>query len=80
VPKTLVQEVASGKAGVRVFVVHSEERLEYERGEREKAMQKVQEELEALVQRVAQGRQRKSAQPPAECSLVTTDFATTLGN
>jgi hypothetical protein len=55
VPKTLVQEVASGKAGVRVFVVHSEERLEYERGEREKAMQKVQEELEALEQRVAQG-------------------------
>ena len=56
VPKTLVQEVASGKAGVRVFVVHSEERLEYERGEREKAMQKVQEELEALKQRVAQGK------------------------
>jgi hypothetical protein len=35
-----VQEVASGKPGVRVFVVHSEERLAYERGEREKAMQK----------------------------------------
>jgi hypothetical protein len=31
-----------------VFVVHTEERLEYERGEREKAMRKVQEELEAL--------------------------------
>src|SRR5216683_733833 len=28
VPKTLVQEVASGKSGVRVFVVHSEERLD----------------------------------------------------
>jgi transposase len=56
VPKTLVQEVAAGKAGVRVFVVHSEERLEYERGEREKAMQRVQEELEALQQRVAQGK------------------------
>jgi len=56
VPKTLVQEVASGKAGLRVFVVHSEERLEYERGEREKAMQRVQEELEALRQRVSQGK------------------------
>jgi len=56
VPKTLVQEVASGKPEVRVFVVHSEERLEYERGEREKAMQKVQAELEGLEQRVSQGK------------------------
>ena len=55
-PKTLVQEVASGKAGTRVFVVHSDERLEYERGEREKAMLKVRSGLEALQQRVAQGR------------------------
>ena len=55
VPRTLVQEVASGQAGLRVFVVHSDERLEYERGEREKAMQRVQQELEALRQRVRQG-------------------------
>jgi len=55
VPRTLVQEVASGQAGLRVFVVHSDERLEYERGEREKAMQRVQQELEALRQRVHQG-------------------------
>ena len=55
-PKTLVQEVASGKAGIRVFVVHSDERLQYERGEREKAMLKVRSELEALQQRVVQGR------------------------
>jgi transposase len=55
-PKTLVQEVASEKAGVRVFVVHSDERLDYERGEREKSMQRVQEQLEALKQRVAQGK------------------------
>ncbi len=55
-PKTLVQEVASGKSGVRVFVVHSDERLEYERGEREKSMQKVQDRLEALKARVARGR------------------------
>lgn len=55
-PKTLVQEVTSGKSGVRVFVVHSDERLEYERGEREKAMQKVRETLEALQKRVALGR------------------------
>jgi len=55
-PKTLVQEVASGKAGIRVFVVHSDVRLQYERGEREKAMLKVRSELEALQQRVVQGR------------------------
>jgi len=55
-PKTLVQEVVSGESGVHVFVVHSDERLAYERGEREKAMQKVRERLEALKQRVARGR------------------------
>ena len=55
-PKTLVQEVSSDKAGMRVFVVQSDERLDYERGEREKAMQRVRDELEALKQRVAQGK------------------------
>jgi transposase len=56
VPKTLVQEVASDKPGVRVFVVHSDERMSYERTEREKAMQRVHEELDALKQRVAAGK------------------------
>jgi transposase len=55
-PKTLVQEVASGKEGVRVFVVHSEERLDYERTEREKSMQRVREQLENLKQRVSHGK------------------------
>lgn len=55
-PKTLVQEVASEKPGVRVFVVHSDERLKYERGEREKSMQRVGEKLEALKARVAEGK------------------------
>ena len=55
-PKTRVQEVASDQAGVRVFVVHSDERLSYERGEREKSMQRVREELEALERRVAAGK------------------------
>jgi len=70
VPKTLVQEVASGKPGVRVFVVHSEERLQYERGEREKAMQKVQEELEALQQRVSQGKSKAPEKIGAAASRV----------
>jgi transposase len=45
--------VAADHPGVRVFVVHSEEREAYERAEREKAMQRVRAELEALEQRVA---------------------------
>jgi transposase len=38
VPKTRVVEVAGKEAGVRVFVVHSEERELYERGMRELSM------------------------------------------
>jgi transposase len=56
VPQTLVQEVASDQPGVRVFVVHSDERLSYERTEREKSMQRVREELDALKHRVASGK------------------------
>lgn len=70
VPKTLVQEVACDKPGVRVFVVHSEERLEYERSEREKAMQRVQEELEALRQRVSQGKLKAPEKIGAAASRV----------
>jgi transposase len=55
-PQTRVQEVPSDDPGVRVFIVHSDERLAYERGEREKAMQRVQADLQALAQRVAAGK------------------------
>ncbi len=55
-PQTSVQEVPSDEPGVRVFVVKSEERLAYERTEREKAMARVRAGLEALQRRVAQGR------------------------
>lgn len=57
-PKTLVQEVASDQPGVRVLVVHSDERLAYESAEREKAMRRVRTELEALEKRVAEGKVR----------------------
>jgi len=56
VPRTQVQEVESGKPGVRVFVVHSDERLAYERAEREKAMARVQAALESLARRVNTGK------------------------
>lgn len=55
-PRTLVQEVASEKAGVRIFVVHSDERMDYERTEREKSMGRVREQLEKLTQRIAKGK------------------------
>jgi transposase len=55
-PKTLVQEVASTQSGVRVFVVHSEERQAFERAQRVKAMDRVRTRLEKLAQRVATGR------------------------
>jgi transposase len=56
VPKTQVQEVKSDKPGVRVFVVHSDERLAYERAEREKAMARVRAALDSLTQRVNTGK------------------------
>ena len=55
-PKTLVQEVASKEPGVRVFVVHSEERAAYEGRQRTKSMDRVRVRLEKLEQRVANGR------------------------
>jgi transposase len=56
VPSTQVQEVESDKPGVRVFVVHSDERLAYERAEREKAMARVGAALESLARRVNTGK------------------------
>jgi transposase len=55
-PKTLVQEVPSGQDGVRVFVVHSDERLAFERAQRIKSMERVRIKLAALERRVAEGR------------------------
>lgn len=55
-PKTLVQEVASNESGVRVFVVHSDERLAYERAMRERSMERTRLALEKLQARVAQGK------------------------
>ena len=55
-PKTLVQEVASNKPGVRVFVVHSDERAAFERAQRVKAMGRVRTRLEGLEQRIEKGR------------------------
>lgn len=55
-PKTRVQEVRSDEAGVRIFVVDSEERLDYERKQRLRAMERARVEFEALERRVHEGR------------------------
>jgi hypothetical protein len=61
VPKTAVQALASDEPGVRVLVVRSEERLEYERGQRLRAMAQVHQELEALAARIKQGKLKAPA-------------------
>jgi transposase len=55
-PRTLVQEVESQQDGVRIFVVHSDERQAYERTQREKAMVRVRQALEHLTERVRTGK------------------------
>ena len=55
VPRTQVQEVASQKRGVRVFVVRSDERLAFEQARRVDAMAQVRVALESLQRRVAKG-------------------------
>jgi hypothetical protein len=55
-PKTLVQEVTSDHPGVRVFVIHSDERLALERAQRTKAQDRVRRILEVLQRRVASGK------------------------
>ncbi len=57
-PNTLVQEIETDEAGPRILVVHSDERLAFERARREKAMARVRQDLEALARRVAEGRLR----------------------
>jgi len=55
VPQTRVVEVAGKEPGVRVFVVHSEERQQWERSLREMAMARVGKELQALQAQVEKG-------------------------
>jgi transposase len=55
-PRTRVQEVCCDRAGVRVFVVDSDERRAYETRMREKSMKRTQAGLEKVRKRVAKGR------------------------
>jgi transposase len=69
-PKTFVQEVAASKPGVRVFVVHSEERQAFECRQRVKAMERVRNRLEALQRRVAKGRLKDAAKIGAAAARI----------
>jgi transposase len=55
-PRTRAQEVPSGEPGMRVFVIDSEERRQYEQAMRERAMERTREKLQKLQQRVASGK------------------------
>lgn len=72
--RTQVQEVAADEEGIRVFVVESDERLSYERTQREKAMSRVQQQLEALRRRVAQGRIKTPEKIGAAAQRVLTRY------
>ncbi len=58
-PRTRVQEVACDRAGVRAFVIDSDERRAYETRMREKAMERVRSGLERVQKRVAKGQLKK---------------------
>ena len=55
VPRTRVVEVPGRQPGVRIFVVHSEEREQYERSLRELAVERVRKSLEGLQAQVEKG-------------------------
>ena len=70
VPRTRVREVAGKEPGVRVFVVHSEEREQYERGMRELSMERARKELEALRLRVEKGELKEAEKIGAAAAKV----------
>jgi transposase len=61
-PRTRVQEVPSGQAPQRVFVIDSDERRQYEQGKRQQAMERTRLKLEKVQARVAKGTLREPAQ------------------
>lgn len=58
---TQVQEVESGREGVRVFVAESEERREYEEAQRIRTMERAGKELKGIEEAVKKGRLEEAA-------------------
>ncbi len=73
-PKTRVQEVASDQAGVRIFVVRSDERLAFERTQRLAAMVRVRTALQALERRVRRGQLKDPAKIGAAAARILGRF------
>jgi transposase len=69
-PKTQVHEVPTEQPGVRVFVVQSDERREYEQTQRLKAMARVRRELEALERRITAGKLKAAAKIGAAATRI----------
>jgi len=53
--RTRAQEVPSGNPDLRVFVIDSDERRDYEQAKREQAMERARQKLERLKERIASG-------------------------
>jgi transposase len=70
--RTRVQEVTSGRNNVRVFVVDSDERRDYEKRQREKAMERVRASLAKLQTRVANGKLKDPAKIGAAAQRILT--------
>ena len=60
-PRTRAQEVPSGVDGLRVIIVDSDERREYERAMRQRAMERTRQALQKLQERVAAGKLKQPA-------------------
>ena len=55
-PRTKAQEVASGDPGMRVIIVDSDERRQYEQAMRRRSMDRTRQKLEKLKARISSGR------------------------
>lgn len=71
--RTRVQEVPSDEPGVRVFVVHSDERQKYEQSQRVAAMERVRKRLERLQARVEKGKLRAPEKVGAAATRILCD-------
>jgi len=77
-PRTRAQEVPSGITGMRVIIVDSNERRDYEEAMRRKSMERTLQALEKLEQRVAvvsNLERHNFGSPPGTGSAVAERFA-----
>jgi transposase len=58
-PRTRAQEVTSGDPALRVIVIDSDERRDYEQAKREQAMERARQRLEKLKGRIASGKLKR---------------------